>query len=231
MPPNSYATDTVKMTMKGYIRSVQPWSCGLWFGTSDFGITNTYGQDQINGLRDSSDLQGYWDTFFGVAGVYLGTGAKATEIQYDLYSGSSRASHATSVYVPGSPWGGSAAQSMPAEVALAVSMYTSDPGPSGRGRYYFPMLSGGVDNATGNATAADAEDLTIATHALLSSIAAHPFDIDVSGETGSYHLYPSLASWKNGTNHPLVKVGTDTRFDTQRRRENHLASTKYWATL
>lgn len=214
-----YATDVVKFTMFGTIRSVQSWSAGMWWGTSGFPAGFTYGQDQINGLRDSTDLQGYWNTFMTHFKEQLSSRAVCSGIRYDLYSGNSRASKATAEYIPASPWTGSSDQVMPSEVALCFSAYTGDPGPSGRGRFYWPVPGASLATSTGGFDISTATTLLTDYSTFVAAVAAHSFDDEHSG---TYGLYPSLASWEKGTNHAVTTLKVDTRFDSQRRRENKL---------
>lgn len=63
-------------------------------------------------------------------------------------------------------------------------------------------------------------------YTLLSSIAGHDFQQPGGGPESTYNLVPSLASYKNGTNHALTSLEVDSRYDVQRRRENALASSR-----
>jgi hypothetical protein len=225
-----YATDTVKATVRGTIAGVQSWSTGFWFATANFDPLDAYGQAQLDGLRDSSDLQGYWGTWWASLSGIASALTNFTNVEYSLYEGASRAAKAVSVWTPGTPFSGGGGVSMPPECAICVTMQTADPGGSGRGRSYFPHLGGTLDGTTGGLTLTNAQAVATAYGILLADIAAHDFDAELPGPT-TYNLVPSLASFLKGTNHPLTKVGVDTRVDSQRRREHKLPTQKAWTSL
>lgn len=226
-----YATDTVKMTARGHIYNVQSWSTSLWFATDGFPVATTYGQDQMNGLRDSSDLRTYWDTWWHSVSAVTSSACSLSSIDYSVYEGVSHAPFAAASYVHAfTPPG--VVPSLPPEVAVVVSTHTNDSGPSGRGRSYLPCMAGTMVAGTGQLDPSFVSGVLAAYTTLLSAISSHSFDDSVSGSPGqTYNLRPSLASYKKGTNHRLTSLSVDSRYDVQRRRENHLAATRQSASL
>lgn len=216
-----YAEDTVKMTLEGTIYNVQSWSTGLWFGTSGFPVGSDYGIAQMNGLRDSGDLQGYIESFAVSMEHFWTTAVKLTQVRYAVYEGVGHTPKAESIWVLPSPYAGSGSPSLPSECAIVCSTRTNTPGPSGRGRSYSPLLSSSIAAPGGGMLLSDAQIVSDAYGALLSAINAHDFEDEV-GSGFTYNLYASLASYKMGTNHPLTAVQVDTRIDSQRRREDKL---------
>ena len=224
-----YATDTVKMTVSGFIYGVQSWSTGLWFGTSNFPAGGDYGQTQTDGLRDSADLQGYWGDWWHTLAPIVSSAVSMVSVTYDVYEGATHAPHAQSVWDHTQPTSGSGPANPP-EVAVVVSTRTATPGASGRGRSYLPCMGSTMAPANGGIDPAFTSLILGAYSTLLNAIASHNFDSDL-GDGSIYQLYPSLASFKNGTNHPLTMIQVDSRFDVQRRRENKLASTRISAAV
>lgn len=226
-----YATDTVKMTARGHIYNVQSWSTSLWFATDGFPVATTYGQDQMNGLKNSSDLKGYWDAWWTSVSGIVSSACTLSSIDYSVYSGESHAPFAAASYVHAFTTSGNT-PSLPPEVAVVVSTHTNDSGPSGRGRSYLPCMAGTMVATTGQLDNSFVSAILGAYVTLLSAISGHSFDDSVSGSPGqTYNLRPSLASYKKGTNHRLTSLSVDSRYDVQRRRENHLAATRQSANL
>lgn len=222
----TWAQDTVRMEARGTILGVQTWSTGFWFATGGFPVGVTYGQDQLNGLRDSADLQGYWAQWVTDMGSQLSSAVQVTSVEYLLYQPEQKTAVAVAEWIPAAPLAGAGTLRLPAECACCVGFYTGDEGPKGRGRSYLAALGMAINPATAGYVLADVDAVLTGYHGLLSSIDGHTFQSSpVPGDAG-YNLHPSLASYMHGTNHRVLTIKADTRVDGQRRREDKLPAQK-----
>lgn len=109
--------------------------------------------------------------------------------------------------------GGTGDATLPAQLAVAVSLGTARPGASYRGRVYLPAT--GLPCTNGRLPAAAAQELATAFLAWMQQVSG------AAGSLGGFlaeTLTPVVASNTKGVLTPVTSVRVGNRFDSQRRR-------------
>lgn len=202
-----YATETIRLIVKGTILNTQDWSCGFAF-SRDNALNNMTYEELTAWLEDVKTDVGTW--FTAIASV-RSQRVSFTDLRAEYYTGGERAALIAQTAAP-STTAGTTAAVQSARGALVVSLLTNKPGRSYRGRVYVPALGVGLVELTGRVGAASQTTLLNATKTMLNAIAAK--------QAGGFPVRPIVASKTTASKTTVASLRCDDLLDTQRRREN-----------
>lgn len=211
--PGIAGVSVTKLSIVGKIRGVQDWSTGLWMVTTPIPIP--YTQAGLDSLAAGlvSPISAWWTTIKGR------NNAVVDYRGFNLYyygPGSTRADLISAkplTAVPGSGAGGT----MPPFTSLVTSLRSVTPGRSGRGRSYAPFTGVALNTTTLEANTADVDAINSAYQTLIAGInALTPASYNLSS------IKVVVASSTKGQVFNVATVVTDSKVDTQHRREDVL---------
>lgn len=144
----------------------------------------------------------------------LGSAGKITQARAYYYPASGPAVQ-SSTNVFSSPIGQSSTTTKPPQCALAITLQTQVQSPAGRGRIYWPCLTGTINDSTLKVSGigSPAQDFA----AFLAAVS------DAAGADGP--LFPSVYSPSTDSVTPVTFVRAGDVLDTQRRRRDKLVET------
>lgn len=181
----------------GDVFSFSWWSDNSLTIDTSHGNAVTWAENLWNGLSAGPSYGAYCAP--GVAINRITTG----EITVD--SGQQQTIRESTVNIPGT----SEASSLPADVAIVVSLRSATANRTGRGRFYLPMPSVDALTADGRMTSAAQQDIVDALEAAWTMA-------NGAGES------PVIYSRTQRALRPITAFNVGDLFDTQRRRENAL---------
>lgn len=155
--------------------------------------------------------------FFGAEGNRIGNWARLTEVKVASIGADGKYTADPYIQTVNVVGGGPTSAVYPPQVALAVSLNTDRRGPSGKGRFYLPAFSGGVETATGLILQADRDTVRAAVTTLINNLNNEP-GLD------AVDLKVCVASTKN-FNTPVTSVRVGRALDTIRSRRRSLPET------
>lgn len=202
-----------KITIVGKIKSVQDWSTSLWVQvtpTADF-LT------QANFTAYVSAIENLVNTWWGVVKGYNNVQVDYRGVNGYYYLANSTRADRVASSPRGASGGSSALADQPTYVSGVVSLRSTTPGRSGRGRSYCPTQRVALDSTTLQFPAAMLTAINGSYKTLIDGInAATPAGSGVS--KGSV----VVASFTKGQAYPVATLIMDSKPDVQRRREDVL---------
>jgi hypothetical protein len=200
----------IKSVLSGTIGGTQTWSVGLWVTT---GIEVTKTQADLNSINNS--IGGLFGTHTGDYVTPL-FGSSTAVTGCTSYWWPPNATESALVSTPHAITGTGTGSSMPSLLAVVVSLRSSLPGRSGRGRNYLPLTKITAMDATGQISATVCSNLATAWALLIHQIGALHTPL---GEP----IIPVVTSFTTGGIEDITSVVVNSLADVQHRREDHIA--------
>ena len=183
-----------------------------WWSDSSLTIDTSHG----NAIQWATDLWNGIDTLPGY-GSYCSADVSIQRIttgEISLASGQQQTLRESTVNIPGSALG----SSLPADVALVVSLRSAVANRTGRGRFYLPQ-------PTVDALTADGRLATAAQQAIMDALGEAWARVNVVGEN------PVIYSRTLRATRDISSFNIGDLFDTQRRRENAVSQSRLSAPM
>lgn len=199
MPIPAGATHIV---IAGTLPNGEEFSFGYWV---DSGTVNQTGLNGIQGSASLALVNNFLTT--GVKALFY-TGIVFTSLTAYYYDGGSTAALVSGGALSPSVAGTGAAQTLPNQIALVVSLLTGLPGRRRRGRAYLPPVIITAMGSTGLATTSAATTLVNAFASMLSAVKDSP----------TSPAEPVVMSRVGTSMTPITQCRVDTRFDVHRSR-------------
>jgi len=199
--------DLIRVSLKGDMAGGEVWSVNPVYSIGgDFGAPVSAAQAAtiaagIDALTISVGVTGMWNPTTRL----LGCRVEARTLAGDL--------EALAEHVRGAPVAGAASGAMPFQTSLVSSLRTTHPGPSGRGRLYWPATGVPLTLATNRPSSANMTTYLAGIKTTLSAIQG-VIDVTLDGV--------ALAVWsrKNADLYVVNSIQTGDVLDVQRRRRD-----------
>jgi hypothetical protein len=199
----------------------------VWNTTINWGIFGILPDDPNQALTDgllaallTATTSATYPVDFKTA---LSTAGKFTGYRVDLMSEADKVL-STSVGDMATPITGTGSPSKTSADCIVISLRTPKPGPSGRGRWYFPALAQTLNygNFTTNSPTADNMALAARTWLNAMGTAMNGYWI---GLASALRVVLSVRSVKLHQNNNVVRIQVGSVMDTQRRRRDNIPET------
>lgn len=208
-------TPLAKWVISGTMASgIQDFSTGLWFNPN---FSDIVGQSELDDTLLAINDQ-MLPAFMDGQVTKLWTASdqwNATRLYY--YPANTRVASLVSEYNI-TPIPGTGTANLPKETSLVVSLRTSVPGRSGRGRMYFPACGNSL-NSVGLINPLDS------THGLAAAL------LTAFNALNAAAINPIVASFSKSNYHAVRTLVIDNKPDTQRRRQDKLEPTDVHVTV
>ena len=201
MIPSGYS----KTVLEGTLPGGEIWQCGIWANEAPSDEAATQAQADAFG----ADFTTTWGGSHNNIGNFWASNTGITQLR--TYSYLDDSGKATYVGVHDLSHFGSATQSMPDQIALAITLQTGYSGRRRRGRIYWPVNAGAL--SSGQLSEAQCGNFCDFFATLLDAWNTH---------LASQSMV--VLSQVAGNSHPITAIRVDSKLDTQRRRAQSMAA-------
>jgi hypothetical protein len=213
---------TAHTIFRGTINGVQTFSFGFWwrYKNSGPGAQLPSSDEVMDILTSNSAYTGKQDAFLVTLAGFMWNKQIFNSLDVYVYGENpATPTRGTRTLVTA---GSSNSMLVPAEVAVVASLRSNSTGPSGRGRSYLPL--GALQPAQ------DGSVPTGQAQTLASAVATYLQDsgnvVNNQGGPDQFQIIPTVVSKTHQLTHDIGAVIVDTKFDSQRRREDKLPATQ-----
>jgi hypothetical protein len=217
------AEDMVKFTLRGHIQGTQSWSFSLWMRATL--TTVPMQQSTLDSYSNSfKTFIGTWCT--GVNTLIWGSGTVADTIQVQYFPALAVHASLASPQSLTTASTGTGSALLPAYVACAVSLRSSDPSRGGKGRFFVPVtLATATSSSANQFSTAMTTAMSTTTKTLIDSMNAQSPPSGVSGHR------VAVRSISKGHALDVVRIVTDSLPDVQHRRSDKLLAASVVAAV
>lgn len=199
-----------KVSVKGTLANgVQDCSWGFWVMDN---LPDVVTQESYDAL--CAELATPIEAFLGSGAVTKFWGAldQFTEISFYQYAINTTHARLVSIQNLSSPASGGGSSWHPKQTSIVVSLRSSVPGRSGRGRFYLPATGVAINDGGTFGTNSDIDNLATTAQTMFNALYAIP-------------VQPCVASFTKAQALELAYIEIDNVPDTQRRRRDKIEST------